>query len=103
MARKVVTAPKAAEDLRNARLWLLQPGSGAGARGRWNALLRARRRLADHPYSGRRNEEHEGCRVLTVSGHRIVYQVVPDTGDAATAGEVQVLRIFGPGQLGRQL
>lgn len=98
-----MTAPKAAVDLRGARTWLLQPGSGPDARARWEALRDARRSLRDHPYLGRRDEGHEGCRVLSVSGHRIVYQVTPDTGDAETAGDVEVLRVFGPGQLGEEL
>jgi hypothetical protein len=31
-------------------------------------------------------------------GYRVVYEVVPDTNDNATAGDVRVLAIFGPGQ-----
>lgn len=33
-----------------------------------------------------------------VEGHRIAYEVEPDTGEDATAGDVTVLRVFGPGQ-----
>jgi len=28
----------------------------------------------------------------------LIYRVVPDTGDDRTAGNVQVVRVFGPGQ-----
>jgi hypothetical protein len=37
-------------------------------------------------------------RVAVAERHRIVYSVNPDTGDNATAGDVEVLRIYGPGQ-----
>jgi hypothetical protein len=43
--------------------------------------------------------EHENTRELSVEGHRVVYAVTPDTGSNATAGDVLVLRVFGPGQL----
>jgi hypothetical protein len=39
-----------------------------------------------------------GTRELPVEGHRIVYEVHPDTGNNVTAGDVTVLRVFGPGQ-----
>jgi hypothetical protein len=39
-----------------------------------------------------------GTREISVDGHRIVYVVVPDTGSNVTAGDVTVLRVFGPGQ-----
>lgn len=31
-----------------------------------------------------------------MEGYRILYEVDPDTGDNATAGDVRVLRVFGP-------
>ena len=36
---------------------------------------------------------------MSCEGHRIVYVVDPDTGRNADAGDVTVLRVFGPGQL----
>ena len=36
-------------------------------------------------------ERHVEC-------HRVAYEVIPDTGDDATAGDVTVLRVFGAGQ-----
>jgi hypothetical protein len=39
-----------------------------------------------------------GTREVSVEGHRIVYEVNPDTGRNTTAGDVLVLRVFGPGQ-----
>jgi plasmid stabilization system protein ParE len=41
---------------------------------------------------------HSGRREFSSEGYRIVYRVVPDTGLNATSGDVQVLRVFGPGQ-----
>jgi hypothetical protein len=41
---------------------------------------------------------HPGVREIPVDGYRVMYEVHPDTGDAATAGDVRILRIFGPGQ-----
>ncbi len=35
---------------------------------------------------------------MSCQGHRVIYEVVPDTGRNATAGNVTVLRVFGPGQ-----
>ena len=37
-------------------------------------------------------------RERAVEGYVIVYEVVPDTGIDRTAGDVHVLRIFGPHQ-----
>jgi hypothetical protein len=31
-------------------------------------------------------------------GYRVLYEVYPDTGHSETAGDVRVLRVFGPGQ-----
>lgn len=35
---------------------------------------------------------------MSREGHRVIYRVSPDTGSNSTAGDVQVLRVFGPGQ-----
>jgi hypothetical protein len=42
--------------------------------------------------------DHPGRREMSCEGHRVVYRVDPDTGSNATAGDVLVLRVFGPGQ-----
>jgi plasmid stabilization system protein ParE len=97
MARVVTTAPDAAEALRQARLWLTQPGSGGNGRARWEALRAARLRLRDYPYLGAPSVEQPGCRQLVVSAHRIIYRVDPDTGDSATAGDIRILAVLGPG------
>jgi hypothetical protein len=36
--------------------------------------------------------------IPVAGGYRVIYVVKPDTGDNATAGDVEVLRVFGPRQ-----
>ena len=98
MSRRVVTAPRAAEGLRAARKWLLQDGSGAGARRRWQDLRAAQQALRDAPCRWPPSAGLPGYRKLSVSGHQIIYRVSPDTGDNATAGDVTIVAVFGPGQ-----
>lgn len=98
MARKVTTAPQAAEALRRARGWLTQTGAGLNGQARWDALRTARSRLRDHPYLGAPSAEQPGLRQFVVSEHRIIYRMDPDTGDGATAGNIRILAVFGPGQ-----
>ncbi len=44
--------------------------------------------------------DQPGVRKLSCdSGYRALYRVRPDTGRNDTAGDVVVLRVFGPGQL----
>ena len=43
--------------------------------------------------------QHPGVRELPCAGgYRVLYRVLPDTGFNETAGEVRILRVFGPGQ-----
>ncbi len=43
--------------------------------------------------------QHTGVRESPCSsGYRALYEVQPDTGRDETAGDVRVLRVFGPGQ-----
>ncbi len=98
MARKVTTTTVALRALRDAKAWLMQPGSGpAGAR-KWRASVQARRNPRDHPFLGGRDVEHPEYRVLVASGDRLIYRVVPDTGDSLTADDVLIVRVIGPGQ-----
>ena len=39
-----------------------------------------------------------GVRERHVEGYRVAYEVAADTGSNTTAGDVTVLRVFGPGQ-----
>lgn len=35
--------------------------------------------------------------MMVILGHRVLFELDPDTGDNTTAGDVTVLRILGPG------
>lgn len=93
-----MTAPAAAEGLRSAREWLTQPGSGEAGLRQWDSLRRALRNLRTHPYLGPPSADHRDHRQLVVAAHRILYRVDPDTGNAATAGDIRIVAVFGPGQ-----
>lgn len=104
MARKVITSELAAEDLQEVRKWLNQPGSGSRAWSRFTRIREAIKELRQAPCTWS-TERHPPFRERVVSDYRIIYQVLPDTGDNRTAGDVLVVRVLGPGQdwrLGRQ-
>jgi plasmid stabilization system protein ParE len=96
--RALVYAPEALADLDAAALLLIQPGSGPHA---WRTLTAIRadiRRLRQHPCLWP-VRYHPGVRELPCAGgYRVLYRVHPDTGRSETAGDVRVLRVFGPGQ-----
>jgi plasmid stabilization system protein ParE len=97
MARVVRLTPEARDDLIVIQEWQTQPGAGAAARPRLRSIVAAINRLDEHPCLHARSE-HRGTREFSVARHRVVYQVHRDTGSNQTAGDVLVLRIFGPGQ-----
>jgi plasmid stabilization system protein ParE len=89
---------KALADLEAAKNWLTQNGSGPAALAKLEAILSAIEGLREHPCRwplGR----HSGVRErLCAGGWRAFYEVDPDTGRDETAGDVRVLRVYGPGQ-----
>jgi len=91
-------AQRALQDIDGIQLWQSQHGSGPAAQRRMHAILDAIRALRHHPCRYPKGE-HPGTRVLTVERYVVVYEVKPDTGRNDTAGDVIVLRVFGPGQL----
>ena len=98
MPRKLIYARKALADLDAIRRWQTQPGAGQAARRRLMAIRTAIGRLRQHPCVYPVGE-HPGVRELPCTGgYRALYEVHPDTGRDETAGDVQVLRVFGPGQ-----
>lgn len=97
MARRLTLAAAAARDLLAARRWLTQPGAGERAARRLGVLAGAVQDLRQHPCRWPLGE-HEGVRERAVEGYRIAYEVQPDTGEDRTAGDVTVLRVWGPGQ-----
>ena len=103
MPRGLIYAPEALADLDAAALWLSQPGSGPRA---WRMLAALRTnidRLRQSPCFWPVGQ-HPGVRELPCAGgYRVLYRVVPDTFRDETAGDVRVLRVFGPGQDRRAL
>jgi plasmid stabilization system protein ParE len=98
MPRELSYTDKALADLDAARRWLTQPGSGPVARRRLAAIGAAIEGLLDHPCLHPAGQ-HRGVRELPCAGgYRVLYRIIPDTGRDETAGDVQVLRMFGPGQ-----
>jgi plasmid stabilization system protein ParE len=101
--REVDYTDRALADLDAIRRWLTQPGSGPAARRKLTALWAAIERLHDRPCLYPVGQ-HPGVRELPCAGgYRALYEVYPDTGRNATAGDVRVLRVFGPGQSRDQL
>jgi plasmid stabilization system protein ParE len=96
--RELHYADAAIDDLQAIAHWLTQPGAGSAARRRLQAIWAAIERLRAHPCLHPVGH-HPGVRELPCGGgHRALYRVIPDTGRDETAGDVQVLRVFGPGQ-----
>ncbi len=98
MPRALRYSDRALADLDSISRWLTQPGSGPVARRRLAAILTAVERLRLQPCLYPVGQ-HPGVRELPCAGgYRALYRVQPDTGRDATAGDVRVLRVFGPGQ-----
>ena len=98
LPRRLIYAPRAREDLDAIRRWLTQPGAGPSARRRLTAIRATINRLRGHPCLFPVGQ-HSGVRELPCDGgYRTLYRVTPDTGRSETAGDVLVLRVFGPGQ-----
>src|SRR5271157_2234108 len=103
MARRLTYANRALADLDGITRWLTQLGSGTAARRRLGAIRSAINRLRHNPCLPPIGQ-HPGIRELPcASGCRVLYRVVPDTGRSSDAGDVLVLRVFGPGQSRDQL
>jgi plasmid stabilization system protein ParE len=99
VSRRLSYTQQASDDLDAVQRWLTQPGAGLAARRRLAAIRGEIRRLKQHPCRYPVGH-HPGVRELPCEGgYRALYRVIPDTGRDETAGDVQVLRVFGPGQL----
>ena len=98
MPRKLDYTDEAIDDLNAIRRWLTQPGAGTPARRRLAAIRAAIKGLPRHPCRYPVGQ-HPGVREQPCDGgYRAMYQICPDTGRDDTAGDVLVLRVFGPGQ-----
>jgi plasmid stabilization system protein ParE len=98
MPRQVRYTHEARDDLDGIWRWKTQPGSGLAARRPMTAIRPAINRLREHPCLHSFGQ-HRGIRELPCEGgYRALYEVIPDTGRDDSAGDVVVLRVFGPGQ-----
>lgn len=102
MPRQVIVSAAALTDIVAARRWLTQPGAGSRAAERLQRIGAAIRGLKHHPLRWPIGD-HSGVRERPIEGYRIMYEVLPDTGDEATAGDVFIVRVFGPFQDRTQL
>lgn len=97
MPRKLSYAEEAIADLAEIQRWQTQPGSGAASIRRLklirSAIQRLKRGPCLYPFG-----DYPGVREMPCQGHRVIYVATPDTGINKTAGDVLVLRVFGPGQ-----
>ncbi len=97
MARRLIYAREARDDLEAVRGWLTQPGSGPAARRRLAAIRADIRRLLLRPCLWPVGDHPVVRELPAVGGYRVFYKVDPDTGRDDT-GDVRVLRVYGPGQ-----
>jgi plasmid stabilization system protein ParE len=98
VSRALIYAPEALADLEAATGWLTQPGSGPAGWRRLANIWIAIERLREHPCRYPVGD-HPGVRELPCpGGWRAFYEVEPDTGRNDDAGDVIVLRVYGPGQ-----
>jgi len=96
--RELIFAPEALADLEAATHWLSQPGSVPRAWRRLAVIRDSIERLCEHPCLWPVGL-HAGVRELPCEGgYRALYEVITDTGRDETAGDVIVLRVYGPGQ-----
>ena len=97
MPRNLRYTEPATDDLEAIRRWQTQPGSGLAAIRRMKAIRAAINRLRHFPCLYPLGDQ-AGVREMPCGGHRVIYAVDPDTGRNDDAGDVLVLRVFGPGQ-----
>jgi plasmid stabilization system protein ParE len=96
--RRLIFSDDAIADLSAIRGWLTQPGFGRAARRTLSSIRASIRRLRRYPCLFALGE-YPGVRELPCKGgYRALYRLLPDTGRTETAGDILILRVFGPGQ-----
>jgi len=98
LPRRLRFTDDALADLAAAQSWLTQAGSGPTARQRLAAIRADIRRLKQHPCLYPVVDHPDVRELPCAGGYRALYEVDPDTGVSATAGDVIVLRVYGPRQ-----
>jgi hypothetical protein len=96
--RRLSYTDDALTDLAGVTRWLTQPGSGPAARRRLAAIWSAIEQLREQPCLWAVGLHASVRELPCAGGYRALYEVQPDTGHDDTAGDVLVLRIYGPGQ-----
>ena len=79
------------KDLKSAKDWLTQPGSGRRSHARYVAILEALDDLGTSPHRWPRSD-HIGFRKRSIEGYRVFYSI------DGNRKMVTVRRILGPGQ-----
>jgi hypothetical protein len=79
-------------------LWLTQPGAGLAAKRKLAAIRANIRQLKQSPCRWPVDHRSSVREMPCSGGYRVLYEVVPDTGSNQTAGDVRVLRVYGPRQ-----
>jgi plasmid stabilization system protein ParE len=97
MPRRLAYSDAAVDDIERMRRWFSQPGAGDIAKKRALRIAHAIRELQRDPIAWPPGP-HRGTRQRHIEGYTVVYRVVPDTNDRRTAGDVYIVRLFGPGQ-----
>lgn len=101
MPRKLVVALEAGRGLDDARKRFTQPGSGPAAKDKLQTFRVAARKIWASPCAYPASPDHTGCRYLICEGYLFLYEVDPDTGSNASAGDMTIPAVFPPGFGGR--
>jgi len=97
VARRLIYAREARDDREAVRGWLIQPGSGPAARHKLAAIRADIWRLQQQPCLWPAGDHSSVRELPAAGGYRVLYKVEPDTGRNETAGDLTVLRVYGPG------
>ena len=101
MRLRLSVSEAASIDLEQMREWLTQSGAGGRAATRLKSILDALERLAEAPHLWPAGDV-PGTQECKLGGYVVVYRANCAGPGRTGATEVEVLRVFGPGQL-RQL
>jgi plasmid stabilization system protein ParE len=95
----LILADPARDDLSRVRDHLTHRSAGPRATRRLHSLEAAITQLLAHPCRWPLSRHHQGVRKRSVEGgFVIIYEVSPDTGHDATAGDVIILAVIFPGE-----
>ncbi len=96
-ANNAQTSNAARGDRQRIRAWFRQPGAGSAALARLSRIEAAIANISSAPYAHPAGPMN-GTRVLVRERHRIFYVPIPSPAGADEAGEILIIRIYGPGQ-----